>query len=208
MKRLRKVPYIDQTERWVCGCESVSAVMLLQYWGIPVQPDAFIHGYLPRAAAVKKAGRMYAADPHDFYIGDPREASGWGCYAPCICRALENVLDDYGKTEQFAVENATGKTAAELAETYLSAGMPVIFWATLDFGPCRETAHWTLPDGGDFAWVNGEHCLLLVGCDEENYWFNDPWHNHGCCAYPKALVEQRQREQRMYAGLLVPKNRG
>ena len=33
-KKLIKVPYIDQTKEWPTGCESVSAVMLLQYLGM------------------------------------------------------------------------------------------------------------------------------------------------------------------------------
>ena len=30
MKKIVSAPYIDQTERWVNGCESISSVMLLQ----------------------------------------------------------------------------------------------------------------------------------------------------------------------------------
>ena len=60
--------------------------------------------------------------------------------------------------------------------------MPVVFWATLDFQPVPEKRdHWLLADGTDFAWKCNEHCLLLVGYDDENYWFNDPWHDHGVC---------------------------
>ena len=34
MKKIVPAPYIDQTERWVNGCESISSVMLLQAVGI------------------------------------------------------------------------------------------------------------------------------------------------------------------------------
>ena len=68
----------------------------------------------------------------------------------------------------------SGKTAAELC-SYIDAGMPVVFWATLDFQPVPEKHdHWLLADGTDFAWKCNEHCLLLVGYDAEHYWFNDP----------------------------------
>ena len=59
--------------------------------------------------------------------------------------------------------------------------------------------HWLLADGTDFAWKCHEHCLLLVGYDEENYWFNDPWHDHGVCAQPKELVERCHAAQDSYA---------
>ena len=58
---------------------------------------------------------------------------------------------------------------------------------------------WRLPNGEWFDWKLNEHCLLLVGYDDDHYWFNDPWHNHGLCPQPKALVETCHRAQGMYA---------
>ena len=49
MKKIVPAPYIDQTERWVNGCESISSVMLLQAVGIPIDPDVFIERDLPHA---------------------------------------------------------------------------------------------------------------------------------------------------------------
>lgn len=199
MKKLIRAPYIDQTERWVYGCESIAAVMLLQYLGLDVQPDEFIEQYLPRAMSTEMGGVMYARDPARYYINDPRDRTGWGCYAPCIRAALENAFAARGAAETFAALDETGLTAARLCEKYIDRGMPVVFWATLDLQPSGGYDFWTLPDGRQFAWKGNEHCLLLVGYDKDSYWFNDPWHNHGCCPYPKALVEQRHREQGMYA---------
>ena len=85
-------------------------------------------------------------------------------------------------------------------------GMPVVFWATLDFQPVPEKRdHWLLADGTDFAWKCNEHCLLLVGYDDENYWFNDPWHDHGVCPQPKQLVEDCHAAQGLFAVTLRPK---
>ena len=41
MEKIVLAPYIDQTDRWVNGCESISAVMLLQAMGIRIDPDTF-----------------------------------------------------------------------------------------------------------------------------------------------------------------------
>ena len=133
------------------------------------------------------------------YPGDPHDHTGYGCYAPCIVRALQSALKHEGAADQFEVVDESGKTAAELCR-YIDAGMPVVFWATLDFTPVpEERDHWLLADGTDFAWKCHEHCLLLVGYDAEHYWFNDPWHNHGLCPQPKALVEQCHAAQDSYA---------
>ena len=199
MKKILRVPYIDQTERWVYGCESISTVMLLQYLGVEVQPDEFIDEYLPRAYSTEMKGEMYAPDPTYYYINDPRDLTGWGCYAPCIVKALQNTFAAKEAHQRFAAVDETGLTAAQLCEKYIDNNMPVVFWATLDLQPAGGFSYWTLPSGQRFAWKGNEHCLLLVGYDEENFWFNDPWHNHGCCPYPRALVEQRHAEQGMYA---------
>ena len=41
--------------------------------------------------------------------------------------------------------------------------------------------------------------MLLVGYDEEGYYFNDPYDNNGLICYPKETVEERHRAQHMQA---------
>ena len=189
MKKIVSAPYIDQTERWVNGCESISSVMLLQAMGIAIDPDTFIERDLPHAPYWDYDGKLYGPDPYEVYPGDPHDHTGYGCYAPCIVKALQSALDHEGAADAFEVVDETGKTAAQLCE-YLDAGMPVVFWATLDFTPVPEER---------------DHWLLLVGYDDEHYWFNDPWHNHGVCAQPKALVEDCHAAQGMFAVTLKRK---
>ncbi len=199
MKKLVLAPVIDQTERWVNGCESVSAVMLLQTMGICIDPDTFIRRDLPCAPYTEQGGRRVGPDPHTTYPGDPHDATGCGCYAPCIVSALQSALEHAGAAEQFAVVDESGKTPAELCRS-IDAGMPVVFWTTLDFDPQpKGEEHWFLPDGTDFAWKNGEHCVLLVGYDDAHYWFNDPWQHRGLCKVEKALAEQCHAMQGGYA---------
>ena len=41
MQKIISVPYIDQTEQYPTGCESISAVMMLQYArGYDITPEA------------------------------------------------------------------------------------------------------------------------------------------------------------------------
>ena len=82
MKKIVPAPYIDQTERWVNGCESISSVMLLQAVGIGIDPDTFIARDLPHAPYWEQDGRLYGPDPWQVYPGDPHDHTGYGCYAP------------------------------------------------------------------------------------------------------------------------------
>ena len=39
---IQNVPYIDQTNDYPTGCESISTIMCLHYWKINITPDEFI----------------------------------------------------------------------------------------------------------------------------------------------------------------------
>ena len=129
MKKIVPAPYIDQTERWVNGCESISSVMLLQAVGIDIDPDTFIARDLPHAPYWEQDGKLYGPDPWQVYPGDPHDHTGYGCYSPCIVKALNSALEHEGAADKFEVVDESGKTAAQLC-SYLDAGMPVVFWAT------------------------------------------------------------------------------
>ena len=59
MKKVIKVPYIDQTKEYPTGCESISTVMLLWYLKITVTPEQFIDDYLIKEPMQKKGDRLY-----------------------------------------------------------------------------------------------------------------------------------------------------
>ena len=79
MKKIVPAPYIDQTERWVNGCESISSVMLLQAVGIDIDPDTFIARDLPHAPYWEQDGKLYGPDPWQVYPGAPHDHTGYGC---------------------------------------------------------------------------------------------------------------------------------
>ena len=215
LEKLIKVPYIDQTKKWPTGCESVSAVMLLQYLGFGISVEQFVEQYLEKAPFVEKNGKLFGGDPRKVFVGDPSDDRSMGCYAPVIQRALnfvfqkEKMVDPTLQIELSTDEKAekknltdweavdlTGVPVERLLWEYIDNDIPVIFWASIDLKETYTGPEWTLTDTGDiFVWRSNEHCMLLVGYDEDNYYFNDPWHNHGTIGYEKKLVEQRHMEQ-------------
>ena len=86
--------------------------------------------------------------------------------------------------------NATGLTLPAFCLRYVDEGIPVMVWATSRMEPPEEGRRWLLPDGTAFTWPAGEHCLLLVGYDSENYYFNDPAEGTQT-VYPKEIAESR-----------------
>lgn len=189
------VPYIDQSVKYPTGCESVSTVMLLQFLGVSITVDEFIENDLEKEAFETRNGELFGPDPRECFVGSPYDEESFGCYAPVIKESLEHVLG-----EEYRVLNKTGTDTKELIRDYIDRGMPVIYWACINMREPIVGPEWKLKKTGEtFTWISNEHCMLLVGYDEENYYFNDPYENHGVIGYPKAVVEKRHAAQHMQA---------
>lgn len=190
-----KAPYIDQSVKYPTGCESVSTVMLLQYLGYEITVDEFIENNLLKQGFEEKDGQLYGPDPRKCFVGSPYDPDSYGCYAPVICEALKQTAG-----EEYDIVNETGARIEDLISRYIDNDMPVIFWACINMrepiqGPC-----WKLYETGEeFTWISNEHCMLLVGYDNENYYFNDPYENNGVIAYPKETVADRYQAQHAQA---------
>lgn len=201
MKKI-DVPYIDQTGGGAfTGCESVTAVMLLQYLGIDISIYDFIDNYLDKEPFETRDGILYGPNPYEVFVGDPYDTEAMGCYAPVIKNSLERILGD-----NYEVIDETGCDLPALVEKYIDSGMPLIVWATIDLKDIIVGPVWRLKDSGEeFTWLSNEHCMLLVGYDDEHYIFNDPWKNNGVIAYDKKAVIDRYKKQHSQAVGVIKK---
>ncbi|HAX52906.1 C39 family peptidase [Muricomes intestini] len=189
------VPYIDQSLKYPTGCESVSAVMLLRYLGYDLSVDEFIVKYLECREMETRDGRVFGPDPNEYFCGSPYDKDSFGCYAPVVQKALEKAAGD-----RYEFMDETNTPVEQLLTKYIDNGMPVVFWACINMREPIVGPEWVLTDSGQtFTWISNEHCMLLVGYDEEGYYFNDPYENNGVIKYPKNLVEDRHRAQHQMA---------
>ncbi len=181
------VPYINQSEKYPTGCESVTTVMLLHYLGYDISVDDFIKNYLRMRDFETRDGMLYGPDPWEYFVGSPYDPDSFGCYAPVICEALGKILGD-----TYEVCDETGKDLDELVETYLKHEMPVILWNSINMREPVIGPEWKFLDTGEnFTWISNEHCMLLVGEGEDSYIFNDPYENRGVIACPKDIIRNR-----------------
>lgn len=193
-----EVPYIDQSVRFPTGCESVSTVMLLHYLGIPLSVEEFIDRYLDKMDFERRGDELWGADPREKFCGSPYAEDGFGCYAPVIRRALQRIFRE--KKAAYEVYDETGSSMEHLLTEYIDQGMPVIFWACINMREPVTGPWWKLYGRGEtFTWISNEHCMLLVGYDEEGYYFNDPYENNGVIRYPRDLTEKRHAAQHSMA---------
>ena len=190
-----QVPYIDQSVKYPTGCESVSAVMLLQYLGYEISVDEFISKYLECRDMEIREGVLYGPDPNECFCGSPYDEDSYGIYAGGLKKALDKAAGD-----RYCFEGESGTPIEELLRKYIDQDMPVIFWACINMRKEIPGPEWKLLDTGErFLWTSNEHCMLLVGYDEENYYFNDPYDNNGVIGYSKQLVEKRHAAQHSMA---------
>lgn len=71
--------------------------------GIDIDPDTFIARDLPHAPYWEQDGKLYGPDPWQVYPGDPHDHTGYGCYSPCIVKALNSALEHEGAADKFEV---------------------------------------------------------------------------------------------------------
>ncbi|MFU0833818.1 MAG: Peptidase-C39-2 domain-containing protein [Oscillospiraceae bacterium] len=185
------VAHISGENQLSTGCELVSAMMLLNHYGISTTADQIV-SRTPKVSLLSEGGSVYGMSPNQAFIGDPRSSDGLGCYATVLTAVVNSYFWDNDEKEAV---NLTGTELTQLAQDYLSKGSPVIIWATVDMKDPTPGPSWILADTNEtFQWISGEHCLLMVGFDEERYYFNDPYDLTGVKSYSKSVVEERYRQ--------------
>ena len=120
----------------------------------------------------------------------PFASASYGCYAPVIAELLNRELEN----SDLQASAVTGADLNDLINEQVAQGRPVLIWATMDMKASVSGDSWTLDDGSTFTWRKNEHCLVLVGADEQGYYFNDPYQGNGLVHYDRTLVEKRYAE--------------
>lgn len=177
---IKNVPIIMQGDEYPSGCESVSSTMLLNYYGFEIDTNKFIDKYLPKESfSFDKKGNMYGPDAYSAFIGSPYSEDSLGCFPPVI----ENAMNDYFGDKGFRAVDITGSSMESLITRYIANDEPVLIWATMWMAEPVVTYKWKVDgatenspyeDGDTFEWLANEHCMLLVGYDEDYYYLNDP----------------------------------
>lgn len=168
-KIIKSVPLLNQFPEFPTGCESVSTVMALKFKGYDITVTNFIN-YLDKSDKFyTKDGVFYGPDPNKNFVGNPKSKTSFGCYAPVIVNAVSKFI---GKDK---VKNTTGTSIENLCKNYIDNDTPVLLWASISMSKGKESAVWTLENGNSFFWISNEHCLVLIGYDDEFYYFNDPY---------------------------------
>lgn len=201
-KMLADVPIIAQYPDFPTGCESVSAVIALQYAGVDISVADFVDKYLDKSTHFyNENGKRYGPDPHKVFVGDPRSIASFGCMAPVIENAVKKIVGS-----SMTVENKTGYTLPMLCKSYIDKGIPCVVWVSIGMLETYRSASWTLEDGSTYYFPANEHCMVLIGYSDTHYYFSDPYRGEQV-KYACALAEQRFEEMGRQALVVMPPGR-
>jgi len=183
-----KVPTINQYPELPTGCESVAAVMVLQYYGSDITPRYFAENWLQCDTLFYSfEGKSYGPDPHEVFAGNPFSESSYGCFAEPVVKAVNS------NSQEHRAELIKGEALDDLCSEYIDKDKPLLIWATMGMKQSKKGRSWYLKDGSLFTWTAGEHCLVLVGYNEDYYFLNDP-QTGSTVAYEKIIVKKRYEE--------------
>lgn len=192
---IENVPFLDQYKLgYPTGCEAVSATMVANYYGYDVTAEEVINNTPTDERGIwteqeikevessdeeneELVGEneeiieevIYASNPFEVFVGHPSknyEQGSYGCYAKPIIKSLEtlgiNCIDISGCTQD------------ELLQ-YIREGKPLVVWGTYNGRDIIFEEEWIYPDkSGSYEKLTGEHCMVLIGYDDENVYLNDP----------------------------------
>lgn len=185
---------IEQQPELPAGCEITSLAIALNYVG------PYNAGRMLLAEKYLKTGPVGSTDYRKAYVGNPKDRTGHGCYAPVIMDAAQRFIEDVGGSEK--VVDMSGCDAYELYET-IHEGHPVIVWATIDLREPRHSTTWMI-DGEAVPWIYPLHCMVLVGYDFEadTVIMCDPLKS-GYTTYDRALFEKRFEQLESQAVVII-----
>ena len=196
--KIEGVPVSEQSNL-KAACETYACTMLLQYYEFDIDEVEFVDNYLvTRPVYYGADGNLYGPDMNCAYAGDVY--TGYGINAPGMAKCMNNYIKSTGS--KLVAEPLIGVPLEALCEKYIRNDTPVMVWATTFMEEPYIQATWVVDYvdenadheiGDTVSWQMHEHCLVLIGFDDENYYFCDSVSGE-VSAYDKATTEERYEQ--------------
>ena len=165
------------------GCEMTSLAMVLDFMGVKADKCDLADKYLDKGPVGKV--NFWKA-----FVGNPRNARSYGCYAPVVVNTANRYLR--AKNSSMRATYYAGKTL-EFLTSYTRAGYPVIVWCTIDCRQARDTATWVV-NGEKIRWRSPQHCVVFLGIKNGKAVIADP-------TYGRIKLYDKELFRRSYTAL-------
>ncbi|EJR27261.1 MULTISPECIES: C39 family peptidase [Bacillus] len=178
---LANVPLIQQLPELDRGCEVTSLAMMLQYAGVSVDK-------MTLANEIKKVDFIddgVRGNPNEGFVGNiyTFSESGYAVYHGPLFQLAEKYLPN-------KAVDLTGKNIEEIYKS-IKAGQPVVMITNATFAPLDEAEFTTWEtNSGDVSITYNEHCVVLIGYDQESVYIRDPLEDSLDVKVPRETFEQ------------------
>ena len=178
---LSNVPLIQQLPELDRGCEVTSLAMMLQYAGVSVDK-------MTLANEIKKVDFIddgVRGNPNEGFVGNiyTFSESGYAVYHGPLFQLAEKYLPN-------KAVDLTGKNIEEIYKS-IKAGQPVVMITNATFAPLDEDEFTTWEtNSGDVSITYNEHCVVLIGYDQESVYIRDPLEDSLDVKVPRETFEQ------------------
>ena len=189
---------IPQTEL-KAGCETYACTMLFHILGFDLSEYTFADNYLDCHYVFEdEDGNMEGPDMYSGFAGTAY--AGWGVYSPSMAKSMNAYLQD--QKSELKAYNYDNIPLETLCEEYIMNDIPVMIWATTDMQEPYVFDTWKVNYvdenartqlGDTFEWYAHEHCLVLIGFDEDEYFFDDSAAG-AVSHFKKELVAERYKQ--------------
>lgn len=176
--QIENVPVLSQNDLTAC-CESYACTMTLQYYGFDLTINEFVENYLIKKPVYYGSdGTLYGPDMDAAFAGDIY--FGYGINSPAMAKCMNTYLKE--KNSNLTAQSLKGVSVEELCEKYVAKDIPVMIWATANMDEPFVHKTWvvdyvdensTVKVGDEVSWQMHEHCMVLIGFDEQNYYLSD-----------------------------------
>lgn len=196
------VPTIQQSGL-SAGCETYACTMLLQWLGYDIDEYRFADNYLICSSTSWDGDTHYGPDMYSAMAGTAY--AGFGIYAPAMAKSMNKFFADVGSQQK--AYPLDGVSLEDLCREYIDNNIPVMVWATTwmwEPGTGDNPLHRWYVDyvdpeigrakvGDEVYWKEHEHCLVLIGYDEDEYYFADSY--KGAVSHFDKELSQHRYEQ-------------
>ena len=204
--KISGVPVIVQDDL-TAACETYACTMLLQYYKFDIDEYQFVDNYLVTKPVYYGAdGNWYGPDMNSAYAGDIY--TGYGINNLGMAKCMNNYIKTTdSKLTAYPISNVP---LEELCEKYIRNNIPVMVWATTYMDEPYVQRTWIVDYadedsptkvGDTVSWQMHEHCMVLIGFDDENYYFCDSVSGE-VSEYDRATSEERYSQIGMQAIVL------
>ena len=148
------VTVLSQFNGMQAGCEALALTAALSYFGYELDSDDIVDDYM-----------VYSDNFVTGYCGNPRRFyEGSGIYPPGMITTTWNFIEE--NDALIYPFDTTGLSMDELYR-FVEAGCPVLIWTTYDRGYpyIEQTREY---EGIRYPWYDSEHCVCLIGYDQED----------------------------------------